>query len=139
MLTEADKSELNKQGIIVQEFVLENQYLGSWKSKWNLENLDKTPVNALVKFQTQDKLASGMELARFSEIANSAGSSMVLIQTLASVDSLELNEYGEILFHRDHFYRMIVAHNNLEDLLNYPCLRLLSIVKENYEPDSGKR
>lgn len=139
MLTEADKSELNKQGIIVQEFVLENQYLGSWKSKWNLENLDKTPVNALVKFQTQDKLASGMELARFGEIANSVGSSMVLIQTLASVDSLELNEFGEILFHRDHFYRMIVAHNNLKDLLNYPCLRLLSIVKENYEPDSGKR
>lgn len=138
MLTEADKSALHKQGIIIQEFVLENQYLGSWKSKWNTENLDKTPVNALVKFKTQDKLASGMELSRFTEISNAVGSSMVLIQTIASVDSLELREYGEVLFHRDHFYRMLVPNKNLLDLLDYPCLRLLSIVKENYEPDSGK-
>lgn len=139
MLSDEDKTSLEKQGIVIQEFVLENQYLGSWKSSWNSVTLDKTPINALVKFETKDKLASGMEMTHFEEISNSPGSSMVLLQTLASVDSLELVFYGEILFHRDHFYRMVIPHPQLQELLNYPCLRLLSIVKEHYEPDSGKQ
>lgn len=135
MLTEEDKSKLLKQGLRIQEFVLENQYLGCWDRKWNQKVLDKTPIASLNPFEIKDKLGSGMQLSKLNELSQSPGKSMVLIQTLSSVDSLELKQYGSIIFKRDHFYRLLVDHANLPELLEYPCLRLMSIVKDQYEPD----
>jgi len=134
-LTEEDKKSLLKQGLRIQEFVFENQYLGCWDKNWNTKNLDQTPVVSLNPFEAKDKLASGMPIHKLDEIAQTTGHSMVLIQTLSSVDSMELVNYGKIIFHRDHFYRLLVKHQDLKDLLEYPCLRLMSIVKENHEPD----
>lgn len=135
LLTQEDISLLQKQGLRILEFVLENQYLGCWNQKWVEKSLDKTPLNALTPFESKEKIGSGMQLDQLRNLDNTVGHAMVLIQTLAPVDSLELIQYGKILFSRDHFYRMVVPNNHLMDLLDYPCLRLMSIVKENYEPD----
>jgi hypothetical protein len=136
LLTDVEKNELAKQGIQIQEFVFETQYLGSWEHKWASRNLDKIPVKTLIPFSLQDKLASGMQLSELKKLSESPGESMVLIQTIASVNKTELNQFGKLIFSRDHFYRMVVPHHQLYNLLEFQCLRLLSIVKENYNPDN---
>ncbi len=136
LLTDVEKSELAKQGIQIQEFVFETQYLGSWEHKWATKNFDKTPVKSLIPFSLQDKLASGMQLSELKRITETPGESMVLIQTIATVNPGELSRFGKLVFSREHFYRMVVPHHQLYNLLEFPCLRLLSIVKENYDPDN---
>jgi hypothetical protein len=135
VLTDNEKKSLAQQGIQVQEFVFETQYLGSWEVKWSAKNLDKTPIKSLIPFSTQDKLASGMQIQELKKLADSPGESMVLIQTIATVNNDELSKYGKLIFKRDYFYRMLVPHNQLLLLLEFPCLRLMSIVKDNYDPD----
>lgn len=134
-LTDEDISQLKKQGLRILEFVLENQYLGSWEQHWNKRSLDKTPVKALISFDFKEKLASGMQLDQLKTLSSSTGQAMVLIQTLAPVDSMEIKQFGKVLFHKDHFYRLVLPNHKLPELLEYPCLRLMSIVKENYDPD----
>ncbi len=136
LLTEIEKSELSVQGIQIQEFVFETQYLGSWELKWASKNFEKTPVKSLIPFSSQDKLASGMQIQELKKLTELPGESMVLIQTIATVNPTELNQFGKIVFSREHFYRMIIPHNQLFNLLEFPCLRLLSVVKENYEADN---
>ncbi|MBK9109160.1 MAG: hypothetical protein IPM92_12545 [Saprospiraceae bacterium] len=135
LLTDEDIQQLKKDGLRILEFVLENQYLGSWEQKWNHRSLDKTPVKSLIAFESKEKLASGMQLDQLKTLSNTTGQAMVLIQTLAPVDSMEIKQFGKVLFHKDHFYRLVVANHKLPELLDYPCLRLMSIVKENYDPD----
>jgi hypothetical protein len=137
LLTESDKTKLAQEGIQVQEFVFESQYLGSWQKKWAKSNLDKTVVKSLIPFTTQDKLASGMQIPDLKKLSESPGQSMVLVQMIATVNKEDLNQFGEIIFSRDHFYRMLVPHAQLMNLLEFPCLRLMSIVKDNYDPDQA--
>lgn len=135
LLTESDKTKLSIDGIQIQEFVFESQYLGSWKKKWAKANLDKTVVKSLIPFSIQDKLASGMQVQDLKKLSESPGESMVLLQTIATVNQEDLNQFGKIIFSREHFYRMLVPHAQLMNLLEFPCLRLMSIVKDNYDPD----
>lgn len=136
LLTDSEKNDLSVLGIQVQEYVFETQYLGSWELKWASKSLDKTAVKSLIPFLTQDKLASGMQLQELKKISETPGESMVLIQTIATVNPSELGQFGKIVFKKDHFYRMITPHNQLFNLLEFPCLRLLSIVKYDYVPDN---
>lgn len=134
-LTEEDMAKLKREGLRVLEFVLENQYLGAWEEGWKKQSLDKTPLKALVPFESKEKLASGMQMEQLTALSHSVGQAMVLLQTLGPVDSLEIRQFGKVLFHKDHFYRLVVPNDRLLDIMEYPCLRLMSIVKENYEPD----
>lgn len=136
LLTDLEKKNLSVQGIQVQEFVFETQYLGSWKKNWTSKSLEKTAIKSLIPFSIQDKLASGMQLQELKRIGETPGESMVLIQTIATVNPVDLGSFGKIVFSREHFYRMIVPHDQLFSLLEFPCLRLLSIVKDNYDPDN---
>ncbi|MBK8486065.1 MAG: hypothetical protein IPO86_13325 [Saprospiraceae bacterium] len=139
LLSEAEKSDLLLKGLHIQEFIFENQYLGSWElKKWPGKNLEKSAIQSLIKFMPQEKLASGMLLSDLSKLAESPGESMVLIQAISTIDLNELKQFGTLVFNRDHFYRMIVPHQQLISLLEFPCLRLLSIVKETYEPDVNR-
>jgi hypothetical protein len=137
LLTTEEKSNLEISGIHIQEFVFETQYLGSWDKKWTGKNLEKTPVKTLVPFSAQDKLASGMQLSEIRRLAETPGESMVLLQTIATIDHTELSKFGKLVFNREYFYRMIVPHSKLEELIEFPCIRLVSIVKDNYDPDAN--
>ena len=86
--------------------------------------------------ETKDKLASGMTMAELKKLGETPGQSMVLLQTMATLQTGELDAFGELVFSRDYFYRMVVPHANLVRVAEHPCIRLLSIVKENYEPDA---
>lgn len=136
LLTEDEKKLLSNDGIHVQEFVFETQYLGSWEQKWAGKSLEKTAIKSLVSFSPQDKLASGMQIKELQKLADTPGESMVLLQTIATVNPLELRQFGRLVFSQNHFYRMVVAHNKLIDLIEFPCLRMMSIVKSNYDPDN---
>ncbi len=136
LLTAMEKLTLAQSGIHIQEFIFETQYLGSWNKEWNSKNLDKTPVNSLVAFTAQDKIASGIQITEVQRISETPGESMVLIQTIATVTPDELKTFGQVVFGRDYSYRMIVPHHNLMKLLEFPCLRLMSIIKYDYDPDS---
>lgn len=136
LLTATEKISLKDAGIHIQEFILETQYLGSWKKEWLSKNLDKTPIHSLIPFTPQDKIASGVQIAEVQRISETPGESMVLIQTIATVTPEELKNYGQMVFGRDYSYRLIVPHNNLMKLLEFPCLRLMSIIKYDYDPDS---
>ncbi len=135
ILSEDETKKLEKDGIKIMEYVLEQQYLACWEHSWSQKSLEKTPVKALVPFEAKDKLAAGMNVEHLKKLSSEAGNSMILLQTYAPVDSVELSQYGQILYHKDYFYRLVVPHTQLEELLNYPCLRLFSIVKESYTPD----
>ncbi len=135
VLNADETKKLSKEGIKILEYVLEQQYLACWDHSWSQKPLEKTPVKALVPFEAKDKLASGMNVEHIKKLSGEVGQSMVLLQTFAQVDSMELVRYGQILYHKDYFYRLVVPHSQLEDLLEYPCLRLFSLVKENYTPD----
>lgn len=136
LLTEADKAALIKSGLHIQEFIFENQYLGSWETaSWVNKKLDKTAIKNLIPFNAQDKLSSGMLVSELKRISELPGSSIVLIQTISTIDQNELRQFGEIVFNRDNFYRLDVEHAKLMGLLEYPCIRLLSVVKETLDPD----
>lgn len=135
LLTDADKTNLNAQGIYIQEFVFETQYLGSWELNQAKKNLEKTAIESLIPFSLQDKLASGMQIKELKKLSETPGESMVLLQTIATVNQTELKQFGQLIFQREHFYRMVVPHNQLMNLLEFPCLRLLNIVKYDYDPD----
>ncbi len=135
LLTEADKKLLLEKGLRIQEVVLDNFYLGSWNQKWAQTDLEKTNIRSLNPFTMQDKLASGLNVSDLKKTVESPGKSMVLLQTITSVDSTEWKAFGELVFHKDYFYRLVVPHENLLKLIEYPCLRMMSIVKENYNPD----
>lgn len=136
LLSEKEKESLAELGIRIQEFVFETQYLGCWDMKWSTMNLEKTAVKNLIPFTYQDKLSSGMQLQELKKFMDTPGESMVLIQTIATVDPGELQQFGKLIFSRQHFYRMSVPHNKLMNLLEFPCIRLLSIIKQNYDPDN---
>jgi hypothetical protein len=136
LLTEAEKRNLSEQGIQIQEFVFESQYLGSWEHKWVKKSLEKTAIKSLIPFSTQDKLASGMQVQEIKKLSESPGESIVLLQTIATVLPSDLSQFGKIVFSKDHFYRMQVPHNQLFSLLEYPCLRMMSILKEAGLPDN---
>jgi len=134
-LTEEDKKVLLEKGLRIQEVILDNFYLGSWNQKWAQTDLDKTNIRSLNPFGFQDKLASGLNVTDLKKLVESPGKSIILLQTITTVDSTEWSAFGELIFHKDYFYRLVVPHQNLMDLIQYPCLRMMSIVKENYEPD----
>ena len=82
-------------------------------------------------------MASGLNVTDLKKLVETPGKSIILLQTITTVDSTEWAPYGELIFHKDYFYRLVVPHANLMDLIQYPCLRMMSIVKENYEPDQS--
>lgn len=136
LLTDEDKSALLKEGLRIQEYVMETQYLGNWDKRWERKSLDETPLRELVPIAPHEKLASGMTQSELERIGSTPGSAMVLLQTFAPVDSLEIRRFGKVVFSRDHFYRLVVPHPQLTALMNYSCLRFMSIVKADYEPDA---
>lgn len=130
-----EKIKLEKQGIRILEFVFENQYLGVWKKSWNKKNLEKTVIKILKPFTMEEKMASGGQTSELTKIVQEPGESIVLIQTIGPVNVAVLSEFGKIQFERDLFYRMVVPHHKLMELLEFSCVRTFSIMKENYQPD----
>ncbi len=136
LLTDEDKAALLKEGLRIQEYVMETQYLGNWDKRWERKSLDETPLRELMPIAPHEKLASGMTQSELERIGSTPGSAMVLLQTFAPVDSLEIRRFGKVVFSRDHFYRLVVPHPQLTALMDYSCLRFMSIVKADYEPDA---
>ena len=121
--SEEDKATLQKSGLVLQEYVFENYYLGVWNGSWAKKNLDKT------------KLAGGLSMNELKLKAEKPGSSKVLIQTFGSLKQTELDAFGKMLFNKDNFYRLEVKNQSLLDLLDHSCVKLLNVMDEIPQAD----
>ena len=136
MLTDADKLNLNAKGIVIQEFVFENLYLGLWKKNWTNKNLDKTVVSKLTVIPPEEKLAGGTILKDIKPNDNSR--CILLIQTVGSVPISEFNDYGKVESARNDFIKMEIFMSNIVDLCNHPCIKAVSLLPQNSSPDQKK-
>jgi len=133
--SEEDKATLQKSGLVLQEYVFENYYLGVWNGSWEKKNLDKTVVKALYPFSEMDKLAGGLSMNELKLKAEKPGYSKVLIQTFGSLKQTELDAFGKMLFNKDNFYRLEVKNQSLLDLLDHSCVKLLNVMDEIPQAD----
>lgn len=136
MLTDADKAQLQSGGIVVQEFVFENLYLGIWKNSWSGRNLDKTVISKLTIIPPDEKLAGGIILKDIKPNDNSH--CILLIQTVGSVPLTEFNDYGKVESARNDFIKMETSMSNIIELCNHPCIKAVSLLPQNSTPDQKK-
>jgi hypothetical protein len=136
MLTDADKSLLTKNGLIVQDFIFENIYSGVWKQNWHRKDLDRTPVRNLDPLTPDQKLAGGMLLSEIEKAENR--NVTLLIQTIGPMLPEALNAYGRIISEKNSFIRMETGIRNVVDLSNHPCIKTISILEPENTPDSNK-
>ncbi|HMS29054.1 MAG TPA: hypothetical protein PKD32_04355 [Saprospiraceae bacterium] len=133
--SDEEKATLQKSGLVLQEYVFENYYLGVWNGSWTKKNLDKKVVKALYPLSEMDKLAGGLSMNELKLKAEKPGSSKVLIQTLGSLKQTELDAFGKMLFNKDNYYRLEVKNQSLLDLLDHSCVKLLNVMDEVPQAD----
>ena len=90
-----EKNQLASQGLLIQDFIFENIYLGLWYKSWGKKNLNKTAIRALIPFTPDDKLAGGLLVRDIKADDNS--NCLILIQTIGPLSKDELNDYGLIV------------------------------------------
>ncbi|HRG34404.1 MAG: hypothetical protein JNK69_07270 [Saprospiraceae bacterium] len=136
MLTDGDKLNLKSGGIVIQEFVFENLYLGIWKNNWSEKNLDKTVISKLTVIPPDEKLAGGVILKDIKPNDNSR--CILLIQTVGSVPLDEFDDYGKVESARNDFIKMETSMSNIIELCNHPCIKAVSLLPQNSTPDQKK-
>ncbi|MDQ3141985.1 MAG: hypothetical protein M3Q56_07030 [Bacteroidota bacterium] len=138
LLSDPEKALLLKHSIRIHEFIIDNYYMGSWPKNFKMQQLSQLPIKSLYPSENADKLAGGITEQMLFDMAVTPGESMVLLQTIGPVQKEDVERFGKLLFEKDNFYRMNVNHQNLKKLLDFPCLRMMSILKENNEPESSE-
>lgn len=133
-ITTEEKNQLTLQGLLMQDFIFENIYLGLWYKSWDKKNLNKTAIRTLIPFSPDDKLAGGLLVRDIKADDNS--NCLILIQTIGPLSKDELNDYGLIISSNDDFYKMEVQKRNILPLLDHPCIKMVSLVKEDYIHDA---
>jgi len=136
MLTDVDKANLEKEGLIIQDFIFENIYQGVWKHQFGKKNLDKTPIIKLTPIGPEQKIAGGKSI---SEIDQQENKNVVLIlQTIGPMAPESLSEYGKITAEKNSFIKMETGIKNALDLSNHPCIKNISILEPDFTPDFNK-
>jgi hypothetical protein len=136
MLTDVDKNQLAKNGLLVQDFIFENVYSGVWKQNWSGKDLDRTPIRNLNALTPDQKLAGGILLSEIEKTENR--NVTLLIQTIGPMVPESLNSYGRIISEKNSFIRMETGIRNVSDLSNHPCIKTISILEPENTPDSNK-
>ena len=134
-ISDVEKSKLANEGVIIQEYIFDQVYLGVWSKKWNSKKLEKTAIKALKPAKAEDKLASGMTINEIEAMSKENTRSTVLLQTIGKMKPNVFSEIGTVLMNKDFFYRLDVHNSHLMDLLDNPCIKLITILKEPAVPD----
>lgn len=135
ILSDEDKLALTKKGIYIQQAVFEYAYLGVWRRKINLTDLSKTAIKSLRETKTGEKLTAGISAKDFEELTKTHGTSVVLMNTISKVNDDEISEFGQIMAQQQGYYKLNVSNSRLQDILEYPCLRTMTVLREMEMPD----
>lgn len=135
ILSDEEKSSLTKKGIYVQQSVFDNVYLGVWKNNIKLKLLEKLPIKKLTQISGEEKLSGGYSKEQLEELFNTSGSSNVIFNTFGELQEGELSEFGKLIKQNQGFFRMEINNARIPDLLEFPCLKSISILREMPIPD----
>ncbi|MBK9270048.1 MAG: hypothetical protein IPM48_00490 [Saprospiraceae bacterium] len=136
LLTDLDKTNLEKQGMVIQDYIFENIYQGVWKKSFEKSNLNKTPIVKLSALTPDQKVAGGTAL---SEIEKGENRNVVLIlQSIGPMAPESLSEYGKITAEKNSFIKMETGIKNVLDLSKHPCIKNISILEAELAPDLNK-
>ena len=137
ILNDQDKLNLQNHGIQIQQSIFENLYLGVWLKNIENKSMDKTPVRKLTTVKQFEKLTGGMTVEELNQLAATSGTSTILLTTIGEVLESEIEEFGQIDVFKDGYYRMKVNNVKLNEILEYPCLKTFSVLREMELPDEA--